>query len=143
VENNMSESVLGGIAAGDAAKSDIEGSASPASAAAFAAAIAHHASIYNPEVARDASAFLRGQLRHVDVQTEHLQEEHTLRPQSTHRHGRRSRQRASRRRSTRRNCDSPRANPRCWRVSHARVQLSQALVNTRRPSAVSSIIGVA
>lgn len=75
----MAEGVLGGIGGGADAKPELEASASPASAAAFAAAIAHHASIHNPDVARDAAAFLRGQLRHVQVQTEHLEEEHTLR----------------------------------------------------------------
>jgi tetratricopeptide (TPR) repeat protein len=75
----MTKGILGGIFGEEEEKPEVEESEATAGTDAFAAAIAHHASIQNPEVARDASAFLRGQLHHVEVQTKHLEEEHGLR----------------------------------------------------------------
>jgi len=75
----MAEGLIGGILGSEDEKPEVEASDTPAVADSFAAAIAHHASIQNPEVARDTSAFLRGQLRHVEVRTAHLEDEHALR----------------------------------------------------------------
>jgi tetratricopeptide (TPR) repeat protein len=75
----MTKGILGGILGGEEEKPEDEESEATAGADPFAAVIAHHASTQNPEVARDASAFLRAQLRHVEVQTKHLEEEHGLR----------------------------------------------------------------
>src|SRR5882757_1367542 len=78
-ETGMAEGMLGGILGEEDERPEVEAAETLAGADAFAAAIAHHASIQNPEVAKDTSAFLRGQLHHVEVQTNHLEEEHGLR----------------------------------------------------------------
>lgn len=75
----MAEGLLGGILGDDDEKPDVEATGPAAGADAFAAAIAHHAAIQNPDVAHEAAAFLRGQLHHVEVQTRHLEEEHAAR----------------------------------------------------------------
>lgn len=75
----MSEGVISGMLGDDDERPELEELASEASADAFAATLSHQAALNDPEVARDASAFLRGQLQMVQVQTEHLQDEHPLR----------------------------------------------------------------
>jgi hypothetical protein len=59
----MAEGLIGGILGGEDEKPEVEASDTPAVADSFVATIAHHASIQNPELVRDTSAFLRGQLR--------------------------------------------------------------------------------
>jgi tetratricopeptide (TPR) repeat protein len=75
----MGEGIFSGILGDEDEKPEVEAPETVGGAEAFAAAIAHHASIQNPEVAKDTSAFLRGQLHHMEVQTKHLEEEHGLR----------------------------------------------------------------
>ncbi len=81
----MADELLGGVLGneddkpeGDApeARAGVEATAG---AEAFAAAIAAIASRQDPQVARDTSAFLQKQARLLDVQTQHLQDEHALR----------------------------------------------------------------
>jgi len=75
----MGEGIISGILGDEDEKPEVEAPETVGGAEAFAAAIALHASIQNPEIAKDTSAFLRGQLHLVEVQTKHLEEEHGLR----------------------------------------------------------------
>lgn len=75
----MPDSVIGGMLGGDDEQPELEALETELGADAFAATIAHQAAQEDPEVAHEAAAFLRGQLHLVDVQTEHLKDEHPLR----------------------------------------------------------------
>ncbi len=81
----MAESLLGGVLGseddkpeGDApeARAGVEATAS---AEAFAAAVAAIASRQDPQVARDTSVFLKRQAQLLEIQAEHLRDEHALR----------------------------------------------------------------
>jgi tetratricopeptide (TPR) repeat protein len=75
----MAEGLLGRILGGEAEKPEVEAHEAPASAEAFAAAVAARLSASDPEVARDTSAFLKEQTQLLKVQKEHLKDEHALR----------------------------------------------------------------
>ena len=79
----MSEEMIDGIL-GEEERPEMDGQDvaamvdSAADTEPFAAAITHHAAIYSPEVARDASVFLQVQARHVEVQSRLVQVQTTL-----------------------------------------------------------------
>ncbi len=87
----MAEDLTGGIMGEEEERLELEDAelsliTDSASADPFAAAIAHQAALYSPEVARDASRFLQVQANHVEAQTGHvhiqtklLRDEHDLR----------------------------------------------------------------
>ncbi len=81
----MAEGLLGGVLGGDDEKPASEtpealaGVETTAGAEAFAAAIAANAARHDAEVARDASVFLRRQAQLLEIQAEHLKDEHALR----------------------------------------------------------------
>src|SRR5271154_5552193 len=77
----MSEGVLGGILGEEDEASKVEASEnlSGAGADAFAAAVAARLSGNDPEVARDTSAFLKKHARLLEIQAEHLKDEHAAR----------------------------------------------------------------
>ena len=77
----MAEGVLGGILGKEDEVSKVEASEnlSGAGAEAFAAAVAARLSGNDPEVARDTSAFLKKQARLLEIQAEHLKDEHAAR----------------------------------------------------------------
>lgn len=71
--------MLGGILGEEDEKPDVEASATLAGTEAFAAAVAARLSASDPEVARDTSTFLKRQARLLEIQAEHLNEEHSAR----------------------------------------------------------------
>jgi tetratricopeptide (TPR) repeat protein len=77
----MAEGVLGGILGEEDEASKVEASEnlSGAGAEAFAAAVAARLSGNDPEVARDTSAFLKKHARLLEIQAEHLKDEHAAR----------------------------------------------------------------
>jgi predicted negative regulator of RcsB-dependent stress response len=75
----MGEGIIREIPGDEHEKTEVEVPEDLTRADPFAIAVAHYASMQNPEVAKDTSTFLRGQLRHVEVQTKYLEEEHGLR----------------------------------------------------------------
>jgi tetratricopeptide (TPR) repeat protein len=79
VGDDMPERVLGGILGGEEGRPEAEAPEALAGAEAFAAAIAHHASIQNPEVAHKTVEFLNKQSQLLEIQAEHLKDEHALR----------------------------------------------------------------
>jgi hypothetical protein len=68
----MAEDLLGGILGDEDEKPDVEASETLAVADAFAAAVAAS----DPEVARDTSTFLKKQAHLLEIQAEHLKDEH-------------------------------------------------------------------
>jgi tetratricopeptide (TPR) repeat protein len=75
----MADDLLGGVLGGDGEQPETEAPKALAGAEAFAAAIAAIASRQDPAVARKTEAFLDKQARLLDVQTQHLEDEHALR----------------------------------------------------------------
>jgi tetratricopeptide (TPR) repeat protein len=75
----MAEGMLGGILGKDDDKPETEGPAALAGAEAFASAVAAKLAGNDPEVARDTSAFLKKQAQLLEIQAEHLKDEHALR----------------------------------------------------------------
>jgi tetratricopeptide (TPR) repeat protein len=72
----MPEGVIGGMLGDEDEQPELEEIESEACAEGFTAAVVHQASMEDPEVAREAAALLRGQLRYVELQ---IEEEHPLR----------------------------------------------------------------
>jgi hypothetical protein len=72
----MAEDLLGGILGDEDEKPDVEASETLAVADAFAAAVAARLSASDPEVARDTSTFLKKQAHLLEIQAEHLKDEH-------------------------------------------------------------------
>jgi hypothetical protein len=80
--DDMAEGLLGGILRDEEEEEPaVEAPEALAGPEAFAAAIAHHASIQNPEVARQLAALLGKQAQLLEIQTEHLKDQHRLRLQ--------------------------------------------------------------
>ena len=75
----MAEDSLGGVLGGEDEKPEIEAPGALAGAEAFAAAIAARLSWSDPEVARDTSTFLKKQAQLLEIQADHLKDEHALR----------------------------------------------------------------
>ena len=75
----MPEGVLGGMLGDEDEAPEAESSETPAGAEAFAAAVAAKLSGADPEVARRTCEFLTSQSRLLEVQAEHLVDEHALR----------------------------------------------------------------
>jgi tetratricopeptide (TPR) repeat protein len=71
--------MLGGILGDEDGKPDVEPPESPAGSEAFAAAVASRLSGNDPQVARDTSLFLKRQAQLLQIQAEHLKDEHALR----------------------------------------------------------------
>jgi predicted negative regulator of RcsB-dependent stress response len=75
----MAEGLLGGILGEEAEKPEVEAAESLAGAEAFAAAVAARLSGNDPGVARKTEIFLEKQARLLEIQAEHLEDEHALR----------------------------------------------------------------
>lgn len=75
----MAEGLLGGILGEEDHKPDVETSQTLVGADAFAAAIAARLSASDTEVARDTSTFLKKQAHLLEIQAEHLKDEHAVR----------------------------------------------------------------
>ncbi len=75
----MVDDLLGGVLGGEDERSETEVPQTVAGAEAFAAAVAARLSSSDPEVARETAAFLKKQSRLIDIQAQHLEDEHTLR----------------------------------------------------------------
>ncbi len=75
----MSEGLLGGVLGNEDEKPETEAPQALAGAEAFAAAVAARLSSSEPEVARDTSRFLKTQAQLLEIQAEHLRDEHALR----------------------------------------------------------------
>lgn len=75
----MAEGMLGGVLGEEAEKPEVEAPEALAGAEAFALAVAAKLAGNDPEVARDTSAFLKKQTQLLEIQTEHLKDEHALR----------------------------------------------------------------
>src|ERR1700678_626046 len=75
----MAEGMLGGILGDDDRKNDAESPEPAAGSEAFAAAVAARLSGNDPQVARDTSLFLNKQAQLLQIQAEHLKDEHALR----------------------------------------------------------------
>ena len=75
----MAESLLGGILGEEDETPELEAPETLVGAEAFAAAVVAIASRQDPQVARDTSAFLTKQSRLLDIQAQHLEDEHALR----------------------------------------------------------------
>lgn len=75
----MAEGMLGGILGGADEKPEVEAPEALAGAEAFAAAVAARLAGSDPEVARDTSLFLKKQAQLLQIQAEHLNDEHALR----------------------------------------------------------------
>ena len=75
----MAEGLLGGIIGEEAEPPEVEAPDALAGAEAFASAVAARLSASDPEVARDTSAFLKRQAHLLEIQAEHLIDEHTMR----------------------------------------------------------------
>jgi tetratricopeptide (TPR) repeat protein len=76
METGMAEGLLGGILGEEDEKPDVEASETLAGADAFAAAVAARLSASDPDVARDTSTFLKKQAHLLEIQAEHLKDEH-------------------------------------------------------------------
>jgi tetratricopeptide (TPR) repeat protein len=75
----MAEGMLGGILGGEEEKPGVEAPEALAGVEAFASAIAAKLAGNDPEVARDTSTFLKKQAQLLDIQAEHLKDEHEAR----------------------------------------------------------------
>ncbi len=75
----MSEGLLGGVLGDEDEKPETEAPQALAGAEAFAAAVAARLSSSDRDVARDTSVFLKRQAELLELQTEHLRDEHALR----------------------------------------------------------------
>jgi hypothetical protein len=81
----MTEGLLGRILGGEAEKPEVEAHEAPASAEAFAAAVAAIASRQDFAVARKTEGFLSAQTQLLKVQKEHLNDEQAATGDRTHR----------------------------------------------------------
>ena len=81
----MAEGLLGRILGGETEKPEVEAHEAPASAEAFAAAVAAIASRQDPGVTRKTAEFLGEQTQLLKVQKEHLNDEHAATGDRTHR----------------------------------------------------------
>jgi hypothetical protein len=75
----MAEGLLEGTLGGEEQKPEVEASTIPSGVEAFAAAIAAKLAGSDPEVARDTSIFLKKQAQLLEIQSEHLRDEHEAR----------------------------------------------------------------
>ncbi len=75
----MADELFDGVLGGDDDKSESAVSEPMGGADAFAAAVAARLSANDPQVARDTSVFLKKQARLLDLQAQHLEDEHTSR----------------------------------------------------------------
>jgi hypothetical protein len=75
----MAKGMLGGILGEEEEKPEVEAPESLAGAEAFASAVAAKLAGNDPEVARKTVDFLQAQTRLLNVQKEHLEDEHALR----------------------------------------------------------------
>ncbi len=75
----MADDLLGGVLGGEDEQPETEAPQALAGADAFAAAVAARLSSNDPEVARDTSTFLKKQSRLLDLQAQHLEDEHVSR----------------------------------------------------------------
>src|ERR1700728_1662298 len=75
----MAEGMLGGILGDDDGKPEVEAPDPAAGSEAFAAAVAARLAGNDPQVARDTSLFLNKQAQLLQLQAEHLKDEHPLR----------------------------------------------------------------
>ncbi|HEX4025199.1 MAG TPA: hypothetical protein VHX52_10935 [Steroidobacteraceae bacterium] len=75
----MAEGLPGGVLGEGDEKPEVEAPEALAGAEAFAAAVAAKLSSGDPEVARDTSAFLKKQAQLLEIQADHLKDEHALR----------------------------------------------------------------
>jgi tetratricopeptide (TPR) repeat protein len=75
----MAEGLLGGILGAEAEKPEVEAPETLAHAEAFAAAVVAMASRQDPEVARKTGIFLDHQSELLQIQAQHLKDEHSLR----------------------------------------------------------------
>ena len=75
----MAEGILGGVLGEEEERPEVEGAESSVGAEAFAASIAAIASRQDPEVARETANFLKKQSHLLDLQAEHVEDEHALR----------------------------------------------------------------
>jgi tetratricopeptide (TPR) repeat protein len=80
----MAEGMLGGILGDEDGKSEVESPEPAAGSEAFAAAVAARLSGNDPQVARDTSLFLNKQAQLLQIQAEHLKDEHPLRLEHLH-----------------------------------------------------------
>jgi tetratricopeptide (TPR) repeat protein len=78
-ETGVAEGLLGGMLGKDDEKPEIEAPDALAGAEAFASAVAAKLAGNDPEVARDTSAFLKKQAQLLEIQAQHLKDEHALR----------------------------------------------------------------
>ena len=75
----MAKGLLGGILGDEDEKPEVEAPEALAGAEAFAAAVAAKLAGSDPEVARNTSAFLNEQSQLLEMQKEHLKDEHAAR----------------------------------------------------------------
>ena len=75
----MAEDLFGGVLGEENEKPDIEAPGALPGAEAFAAAVAARLSSSDPDVARDTSTFLKKQAQLLEIQADHLKDEHALR----------------------------------------------------------------
>ncbi len=75
----MADDLLGGVLGGEDEQPETEAPQALAGAEAFAAAVAARLSSSDPGVARDTSTFLKKQARLLDLQSQHLEDEHASR----------------------------------------------------------------
>ena len=75
----MAEGLLGGVLGDEDEKPEVESPEALAGAEAFASAVAAKLAGNDPEVARDTSAFLKKHTQLLEIQAEHLKDEHALR----------------------------------------------------------------
>jgi tetratricopeptide (TPR) repeat protein len=75
----MAEGLLGGVLGDDGEKSEVELPGAANGIEAFASAIAAKLAGNDPEVARDTSTFLKKQAHLLEIQAEHLKDEHEAR----------------------------------------------------------------
>jgi len=80
----MAEGLLGGILGEEEDKPEVEAPDALAGAEAFASAVAARLSASDPEVARDTSTFLQKQAHLLEIQAEHLKDEHEMRLRHMH-----------------------------------------------------------
>ena len=75
----MAEGMLGGVLGGENEKPDVEAREPLAGAGAFGAAVAARLSGNDPGVARKTETFLEKQSQLLEIQAEHLKDEHAAR----------------------------------------------------------------
>jgi len=75
----VAKGMIGGILGDEEEKPEVEAPEALAGVEAFAAAVAAKLAGSDPEVARDTSAFLKKQTQLLEIQAEHLRDEHEAR----------------------------------------------------------------